>query len=156
MTALDYPGVLSREALAGWQTTERRRRLGLTQRELARLSGLTGSRLGDHEDGSVALSVDERAAMDAVLSAREATLGLPSVALEYVPSPDATPERDTQIRADVMRILFAPRSAHRAAVETLEKPPPKEETAGAPHPAVSPSLTSTATRPLSTGGQNCA
>jgi hypothetical protein len=113
--------------VAGHETAERRRRLGLTRRALAGASGVGPARLAAHEDGRIALDSEELRAIDGVLSPQEMKLGLPSVRLEYVPASTASGERDEHIRRDVLHILFAGDSRPRAAAET----PPSEQQKGA-------------------------
>jgi hypothetical protein len=96
----------ARQRVAGHETAERRRRLALTRRGLARASGIEPTRLGSHEEGRIALDPAELHAIDGVLSPREMERGLPSVRLEYVAAAGASAERDEQIRGDLLRILF--------------------------------------------------
>jgi transcriptional regulator with XRE-family HTH domain len=143
----------TRHRVAGHETAERRRRLGVTRRALASASGVASARLSAHEGGRIALDVEELQAIEGVLSPRERELGLPSVRLDYVPAANASEERDERIRADILRILFGNRSARSWAESPPGEPPQKERAVAAPLATAQPSPTSTATRPLSSGGR---
>jgi hypothetical protein len=154
-----------RERVAGHETAERRRRLGLTRRALATASGVGPARLAAHEGGRLALHPEELGAIDGVLRLREMELGLPSVQPEYVAADTASAQRDEQIRRDVLRILFAgdatrrnvmPRGATSSSAAEAESPPGAQKERPAPHQAPVSSNPSTTAAPLSTGGSRCA
>jgi hypothetical protein len=63
MSASAATGTLAAR-VAGHETAERRRRMGLTRRALAGASGVEATRLAGHEEGRIALDAEELRAID--------------------------------------------------------------------------------------------